>query len=592
MLDPYRMVAVNIVSSLILITGLLFYKFIFPKRKINLFLLLILISILPIISIFRNGDYESGDFNIHIYRMMTFYDSLKEGIFMPSWAGELNATYGNPLFIFNYSFSYYAISLLHFIGFSFISSMKIFLGSNLFFSGIFMYFWIKKLTGNNLAAFTSGVFYVFNPYHLIDVHFRATPGESSIFTLAPLALFFVTKYFKEKRFNYLILISLITILMSLGHPLQAIAILGIIISYVIFIGLLNKDRISLFKIIGSLFVGCIASLHLWLPFILYAPFTFYTPSNSNNIYFPPFNFLFFSLWRYGFLFQGPQGELALMIGYSQTFIALGSIILLIKGKITKKILPYYLFWLIMLIILLLLMHPSSQIFWNYFLILERMFIPFGRLLLPVALITSAIAAYFSIVFSTSRFKKLCMCILLIITILSTILNWGHRRVIPAINDDVLRKNVWKSTLTEGMTAYFLNTKWADVNNFWFSELPKQPLEIIEGKGDVKNIERTSTKHFYVINAQTPITIKENTLYFPGWTLRSNNKQVYIYPGGRGIINARLPQGLHYLELIYEDLSIYKTSKILSAGIFLGLLAILLIDVIINKLKKGKLAILQ
>ena len=165
------MVFINIMSSLALLGGLLFYKFIFPKKKINLFFLLILISILPIISIFRNGDYESGDFNIHIYRIMSFYDSLKEGIIMPSWAAELNATYGNPLFIFNYSLPYYIISLFHFIGISFISSMKLYLGLTLYLSGIFMYLWIKELTGNKLAAFTSAIFYIFNPYHLIDVHF-------------------------------------------------------------------------------------------------------------------------------------------------------------------------------------------------------------------------------------------------------------------------------------------------------------------------------------------------------------------------------------------------------------------------------------
>lgn len=500
---------------------------------------------------------------------------------MPSWAAELNATYGNPLFIFNYSLSYYLISFFHFIGFSFISSMKIFLGSSLFFSGIFMYLWIKRLTGNNLAAFTAGIFYIFNPYHLIDLHFRATPGESSIFTLSPLVLLFITKYFKERKFNYLILISLFTILTSLGHPLQAIAILGITISYVIFIGLLNKDKVSLFKIAGSLLVGCIASMHLWLPFVLYAPFTFNIQSNNNNIYFPPFNLLFFSPWKYGFLFQGPKGELALMIGYAQTLIVFSSIVLLVKGRIIKKMLPHYLFWLIMFVILLLLMHPSSQIFWNFFLIPGQMFIPFGRLLLPVALITSVIAAYFTVVFSTSKFKKKCVYFLLIITVLSTILNWGHRRVIPTINDDTLRKNVWKSTLIEGTTAYFLNNKWADINNFWFSDLPLQPVEIISGKGTVKKLKRTSIQHQYIVDAQTPVTIKENTLYFPGWTLNSNNKQIAIYPGKRGVIYAKLPRGLHSLKLSYEDVPAYKLSKIVSSGIFLGLLTLYFVNLFLR-----------
>lgn len=567
------MVVVNIIISLILIVGLVFYRFIYPKRNINLFLLLILVSFLPIISIFRNGTYESGDFNIHIYRIMSFYDSLSEGILMPSWAAELNATYGNPLFIFNYSLSYYIVSFFHFIGFSFISSLKIFLGASFFFSGIFMYLWIKKLTQNNLAAFASSIFYLFNPYHLIDVHFRATPGESSIFTLTPLVFLFVTLYFKEKKFHYLILMSLLTLLLSQGHPLQALAILGIVVLYVIFLGKFNKDIIVISRSVVALFIGGIASMYLWLPFVLYAPYTF--ARLGDAIWFPPFNLLFFSPWRYGFLLQGPKGELALMIGYAQIFILLASVFILIRGKVLKKIRTYYLFWFIMFIILLFLMHPSSKIIWDFFLVPGRMLIPFGRLLLPMALCTSVIAGYFVVAFSNTKAKRKFIYILLIITVGSTILNWGHRRVIPEINDDVLRKNVWKSTVTEGMTAYFLNTKWADANNFWFSELPKERLEILQGKGTIKTLKRTSTQHLYVINAETPLTIKENTLYFPGWTLKSNENSIPIYPGKRGIIYAKLPQGLQYLELTYDDLPLYKLSKIISAGIFVGLLSLLL-----------------
>src|SRR5258706_7824654 len=164
--DPYLMVFISGISFVILLLGILFYRFIFPKKKINLLVLLILISILPLISMLRPGDYESGDFNIHVYRIMSFYDSLSEGNIMPSWSEERNATYGNPLFLFNYPLPYYIVSFFHFLGFSFVTSMKILLGATFFFSGIFMYLAMKKIVKNELAAFTAAVFYLFNPYHL------------------------------------------------------------------------------------------------------------------------------------------------------------------------------------------------------------------------------------------------------------------------------------------------------------------------------------------------------------------------------------------------------------------------------------------
>ena len=571
------MVFINIMSSLALLGGLLFYKFIFPKKKINLFFLLILISILPIISIFRNGDYESGDFNIHIYRIMSFYDSLKEGIIMPSWAAELNATYGNPLFIFNYSLPYYIISLFHFIGISFISSMKLYLGLTLYLSGIFMYLWIKELTGNKLAAFTSAIFYIFNPYHLIDVHFRATLGESTIFTLVPLLFYFITKYIKKKKFTYLALNALMSQLLFLAHPMIAGIFTGIASLFVLSMINIKKGLKSVFITIVFMSIGIIGAIYSWVSYILFSAYTF--PNPGGIIFQDTFSKIFYSPWRYGFLFQGPNGEFAPIIGYTQVFVVVFAIFLLKKNYISKKINPSYLFWLLIFFLILFFMSPYSKRIWFQFPSLSML--QSHRLLLPIALSTSVLAGYLAISFSDTQRKKIFIYLLIVITIGYTILNWGHRRLITEINDYTLRKNVWISTVTEGTTAYFLNNRWADINNFWFSKIPNDHLEIIQGKGTVREIKRKSTQHNYIVNAQTPIVIKENTLYYPGWKLKSNFNDIFVYPGKRGLIYANLPSGIQYLELKYEDILPYKIAKTISIAIF-SILIIVLIYILLIK----------
>lgn len=575
MIDPYRMVVVNVIASCLVLFGIGLFKYIYPKRKINFFLLLLIISMLPLISLLRAGTYESGDFNIHIYRIMSFYDSLAEGNFMPSWAAELNATYGNPLFIFNYSFSYYLISIFHFSGFSFIAGMKIYLGLAFFLSGIFMYLWIKTLTNNKVASFTAAIFYLFTPYHLVDFHFRATPGESTSFALVPLLFYFVTRYFREKKSIFLISSSFFTILLFLAHPLLAFVLFGILVLYIFFWAYINKNYYLSFLNLFALVIGFIGSIHTWIPFFIYKSYMFQYP--SHQLPFNDFTSLFYSPWRYGFLFQGHYGELALMIGYTQILVIIMLVLLFITKKIPSNIKLHLVFWLSMFSFFLFLMHPYSNIIWQ-FLPSLWMLVPFGRLLLPTAVITSVLAGYLALIFHKSKTKRKFIYLLIFFTVGYTILNWGHRRVIREIDDKVLRAGVWKSTVTEGVTAYFLNNRWADINNFWFSELPKNHLEIINGKGVVKQISRTTTVHSYIIAAETPITIKENTLYFPGWSLESNYERRTIYPGKRGVINAKLPQGLQYLELTYEDIPIYKFIKNISLGVFLSLLFILLINI--------------
>ena len=65
MIDPYRMVVINIIALLILLITLAVFKFIFHK-KLSLTTILILFSILPVISVLRVGAYESGDFTLHL----------------------------------------------------------------------------------------------------------------------------------------------------------------------------------------------------------------------------------------------------------------------------------------------------------------------------------------------------------------------------------------------------------------------------------------------------------------------------------------------------------------------------------------------
>lgn len=578
MLDPYRMVLVNIIASCLVFGGVLFYRYIYPKKKINLFVLLLIISILPIISIFRTGAYESGDFNIHIYRIMSFYDSLMEGRLMPSWAGELNATYGNPLFIFNYSLPYYIISFFHFIGVSFISSMKLYLGLTLYFSGIFMYLWVKELTGNKLAAFASAIFYVFSPYHLIDVHFRATLGESTIFLLAPLLFLFITKYSSNRKFIYLVFISLSTDLLFLAHPLLAGVFFGLAVLYILFINAVSKNLKAVALQLLSLFLGLIASSYVWISFILFSPYMYSFPTSAgvSDVSFYPFSELFFSPWRYGFLFQGPKGELAQIIGYTQIFVLIASILLLFLRKIPSKIRLHFVFWITLCLLTIFMASPVSNIFWRYFYTAGSMLNTFGRLSLALSFLTSIIAGYFVIYLLKNKKGEVFVLFLVIITIGYTILNWGHRRMIPQINDTVLRKNVWASTITEGTTAYFLNNKWADINHFWYTELPKQHLEILKGEATVKETTRTSTLHYYLVDAKTPLVIQENTLYYPGWSLKSNNKNIDIYPGERGIINAKLPAGIQQLKLNYADIQSYALAKSISLISFLGLLSIIIL----------------
>lgn len=567
--DPFRTVIFSILGSALLLSFLLFNKYIYPKKEISLFKLLILVSLLPLISLLRPGVYESGDFSIHIYRSMEFYKSLSEGNLMPSWAGDLNANYGYPLFSFNYTLPYYLISFFHFLGFTFVSSMKLFFAFCFISSGISMYYLGKTLFKNDLAAFTSSIFYLFAPYHLISVHFKNTIGEIFVFVTIPLIFVFIEKFRQNKKISYLLLSGLILGITALGHMFIAMTLVPVIFAYALIC--FRKFIYSFIYSICVILIAGLISLYQWGAILIYSNslYTSLYPIDINNLYYPTLKDLLYSPWRLGFLYQGSYGEISNLLGYAQIFILASILYFLLKGRVPKKLQINIIFLLFIVVLTIFMVNRISIDIWRLF--------PFinaagpHRLLILTTFSISIIAGYYALI--KNKNKKL-VYILIFLCISTTILNWGNRRVISEFNDETLRQNIPYST-AQSERHFYANSKWINPKSPWFNNPPKSHLEIINGDGEIKEIERTTTKHTYLINANNPLRIRENTLYFPGWSLESNNKSISIYPDETGVINAKIPIGLQKLELNFDDLQIFKIYKTISVLTFLATILIII-----------------
>ncbi len=568
--DPYRTVIFSILGSILLLSFLLINKYFYPKKEISLFTLLILISLLPLISLLRPGVYESGDFSIHIYRSMEFYKSLSEGNLMPSWAGDLNANYGYPLFSFNYTLPYYLISFFHFLGFTFVSSMKLFFAFCFISSGISMYYLGKTLFKNDLAAFTSSIFYLFAPYHLISVHFKNTIGEIFVFTTIPLIFAFIEKFQSSKKISYLLLAGLFLGLTAIGHMFIAMVLIPVVYFYMLF-SLKNIFKSSVYSFI-LIITASLISIYQWGAVLVYSNslYTSQFPTDIRNLYYPTIKDLLYSPWRMGLLYQGSFGEISNLLGYAQLFVLAFITYLILRGKIIKQHRSKIYFWIFIIAITIFMVNRASISIWELFPYINAA----GphRLLILTTLSISIIAGCIALL--NKKNKKL-IYILIFMTISLTFLNWGNRKVISEFNDETLRQNIPYST-AQGERHFYANSKWINPKSPWFINPPKSHLEIINGEGEIKEIKRTTTKHTYLINANNPLRIRENTLYFPGWSLESNNKNISIYPDETGVINAKIPIGLQKVEFNFDDLRIFKIYKTISILTFLATVLIIIV----------------
>lgn len=202
-------------------------------------------------------------------------------------------------------------------------------------------------------------------------------------------------------------------------------------------------------------------------------------------------------------------------------------------------------------------------------------------MLPISLVTAIVGG----IVMTHIKNRYIIYLIIFISIFSTILNWGGRKFIGDITDTYLVQHVSLSTYeAEGLQP--AAPKWTEFSNPWIQLPPKDVIEISEGYGTIRKLERTPILHEYLIEAHERITIQENTLYFPGWNLYINEKKqpIFISKNPMGTIQFTLTPGIYHVRLVFEDTPIRFFSKIISLCIVL-LVGIILLYSKISKYVK-------
>lgn len=570
--DPVRMVFINLVASTLLVVGTLFYKFIYPRRNVSKTLFCVLISILPILSVFRSGSYESGDMLLHSARAASFYNSLTEGIIIPRWYSEANAGYGYPLFLFSHPLPYYITSLFHFLGFGFVGSIKLLLITTYLLSGLLIYSWVKRHLSKE-ASLIAAVFYLFAPYHLIDMHFRVSIGEMTALMILPLVLILLKKYLENPTTFTAFISSMSFGLFVLSH--QAIPMLSLPFIFLYGFHILKTiNTKAITKILIPLGVGVLFSAYYWVPVFWELKFT-HQPFYARTILFDPLSSFFYSPWRFGLLFQGHQGEFVTIVGYAQAIIIFYSMLLITKASVIKQRRKLIVVLLLYFFFLLFLTNRVSSPIWNLLYPLKNIQFTY-RLSGMIMLIVTLISA---LVFEIEKSEKLFYFLIFAVSF-PTILNWGNRGMDTTIVESKL--NDYKYVKQKGGIVIIsaATPKWANPYDPWQKEFPEQKLELINGKAKITNRNIKTTRKSYVVDVTETALLKENTAYFPGWELYVDGQKTnidYTNKNHFGVITFRLVEGVHDIRLVFLDTKIRTYSFLLSSTTMLIFGSILVIN---------------
>ncbi|RJQ37746.1 hypothetical protein C4559_03355 [Candidatus Microgenomates bacterium] len=511
-------------------------------KKLLLFFLLFLISLVPLLDLFHPGLPITHDGQDHVARIANFYKNLTDGNLIPRWAPNLNWGYGHPVLMFLYPVPSYTSSLVHLLGFSLVDSIKITFGTMFILSGIAMYLWAREAF-NEQAGFLAAILYMFTPYRFIDLYVRGAIGEHSAFVFLPLVLYFFLKLTQKISFFYVVGGSLSLAGLILSHNAISLMFLPIILFYAFYLIFLAKTKKNI--IINFFYIlvfGFILSAFFWVPAFFEGRYTLRNIVTAggylNN--FIEFTALFYGKWSFG-----GSGQFSIQLGIINILFSLLSVFVLfyLYKKEDKKFL-FLLFIIFYFLLTIFLMSKESNIIWQKILILQNFQFPW-RFLSVTVFATSVFGAIFLIVLP----KKIQISFLIILCAAILYINkdyWHANNYL--YKPENFYTNIYNGTTDTGESAPIWSIRFME-------KRPLANVEIIEGDGAISEIKRETSLHVYKIIANKDVRIRENTLYFPGWKVLDNGKKVPIEfqdQKNRGLITYYIPKGEHEIKIVFEE----------------------------------------
>lgn len=512
------------------------------KFKDNLFLIiLIFLSFLAAWPLIKPGFIPTHDGEYHLIRFWQFDKNIKEGNFFPRWAPDLDQGFGIPLFSFFYPFPNYAAEIFHLLGFSFINSFKYSSALAFILSGLFFYFWLKNSFGN-WPALVGSVFYLYAPYHFLDLYVRGSIGEVWALTWLPAILWSSQQLIKTNKRKWFVLTSFFLALLILSHNILALLFSVFILSWWLFNLLPNttvlcstvvKER----KLLAALVLGAGISCYFWLPALIERKFVKGLEFINFADHFPALFQLIFPSWGTGFSVPGILDEMSFQIGVDHLLVVLICLFIILKRGQFRKISVFFLGWFFLLVFLSL---EVSLPLWHLIPWMKYFQYPW-RINSLIIVLTSFLAGWFA-----SRFKKKILFLLLVF--LSVFINWRYFRPViypPRADSFYLENQDWtQGTATLGNS---FKTLWAKEHENY-----QEKLEVIEGEALIKEIALKPTVYFYEVGAQKEAGLRVNTNYYPGWQVFIDGQKTRTSLEKDGAFSFRLSEGDHQVKVKLKE----------------------------------------
>ena len=425
------------------------------KNKIHIFNLglIFILSFIALRSLVSVPFYTSHDGFTHTARIAAYDSALNDGQIPPRWAKNFNNQFGSPIFVYSYPLVYALGAGIHAIGINYESSFRAVMAIGFLLSGVGAYFWLSRKFGS-IAGLVGSIFYLFAPYHLLNVYVRGALAENFAYGFLPFVFWSIEEIYrstKTKFWTLFLIFSLSGLLLS--HNLVSAISLPILICWSVIQAVKSKNQDLVIANIVGLLTPFLLSAFIYIPDLFERSFIRFDQGISYYFdHFVAFWQLIRSPWGYGFDLAGTLHDamsFQLGLGHLAMMLILLSVIFF-KG-IKKNFEIVFFLALFIILLVLIVQHPYSRIIWET-LPAVKIIVDFPwRLLGLITVITAYLASFLVAQFQ----KKFLVAIFLISLVL--IANRNHLRVNEGVSFGDTVFETYTGTSTAGSNEY--NPVW-------------------------------------------------------------------------------------------------------------------------------------
>jgi hypothetical protein len=520
--------------------------------------------------------FGSGYFNMHddlqMMRQLEMEKCFLDGQIPCRWVPDMGYGYGFPLFNYYPPLPYLVGQTVRLVGYSFVDTAKAMFIFAFLASGITMYFLGREFFGRKGGTLAS-IFYIWAPYHAVDIYVRGAMNEAWAMIWFPLLLLFSYKVITNppKKLNGIWLsLSLCGLLLS--HNLMVMIFSPVLATWCVFWIVYTKNWKTIIDGIISGVLGVGLAAFFTIPVFLeqglvhadslvlgYYEFTAHFASISQ--------ILFSRFWGYGPSVWGTLNDkMSFQIGHMH-WIGAGLIFILIVLYILRK--RKFPPWLLTTVFSLLfaaaaafMIHSRSTPIWLAIPPLKYVQFPWRFLTLVILGFSLSIG---SLTFFIPR--KIKNIFFIVISLVLVIFNKDyflpeHGKLGPLTDEQKFSGAAWDLQRTAGIYDYLPKSA---------KENPKDGAntvaEVINGEAQILNpTSGTNWVNFTVDNTSPSTTLRINRYEFPNWQVFVDDQKVtQTVPEEErwGRMYITVPQGTHEVVAKLYNTPVRIVSNIIS-----------------------------